>query len=246
MSKFCSNCGTPLQPDQNVCSNCGAPTNKTTQQSENQQSYQQNNFAQGNYGTPPYPQNNGNSGLKTAVIILGSILGTILVGLLIWLMISQFSKSGSQEDVTDLSQEENIKAENDSLKRALEDEKNKTKEVVVVKEDVKDDSNSSHSGGSINLSMNGEVGGNSSIWMNGRTGGYWVDYGNGTSAQRKLKVSSFDSSTGKLVLSASDGHKYIGKFVGTVRGSGNRGDYGSYSGTFTNYKGVKLHFSYYD
>ena len=246
-ANFCPHCGTPLQSGQNVCPQCGAAINQTPQQAQNLRQSQQINPTQGYYKPQPSPQNGNDSNLRTAFVVISCVLVGILVGFLIWFLIGSHSKSEStavrqQEQIDKLQQDQDkIKEENENLKQALEKEKGRSKTTAG------DVVSTNHSGGSVNLNMNGSVGGSSSLWMNGSTGGYWVDYGNGSSNQRKLRVSSFNSSTGSLILTATDDRgKYIGKFVGTVSGSGSKGDYGSYSGTFTNYKGVKLHFNYYD
>ena len=146
MSKFCSTCGSPIQPDQNVCPNCGTPTSNAVQQPQNYQQYPPNNYAQGHYAQQPYPQNNGNSGLKIALIVLASLLGIVLIGLLIWFIVgtSKAKEEGQQEQINKIQQEQtNLKASNDSLKQALEEEKNKPK--TVVKNYVKGESRHHHS-----------------------------------------------------------------------------------------------------
>lgn len=146
MSKFCTTCGTPLQPDQNVCPNCGTPANQTVQQQANYQQYPPNSQAPGNYGTmSPYPQKNGNSSQKIALIVLAAVLGVAIIGLLVYLL-GMFVGKSDAKDVYDkgdtiavnqqvqmdrLQQEqEKIKETNDSLKQALEEEKSKPKTVV--------------------------------------------------------------------------------------------------------------------
>ncbi|QFQ12743.1 zinc-ribbon domain-containing protein [Pseudoprevotella muciniphila] len=146
MSKFCTTCGTPLQPDQNVCPNCGTPANQTVQQQANYQQYPPNSQAPGNYGTmSPYTQKNGNSSLKIALIVLAAVLGVAIIGLLVYLL-GMFVGKSDAKDVYDkgdtiavnqqvqmdrLQQEqEKIKETNDSLKQALEEEKSKPKTVV--------------------------------------------------------------------------------------------------------------------
>ena len=158
MSKFCTTCGTPLQPDQNVCPNCGTPANQTVQQQANYQQYPPNSQAPGNYGTmSPYTQKNGNSSLKIALIVLAAVLGVAIIGLLVYLL-GMFVGKSDAKDVYDkgdtiavnqqvqmdrLQQEqEKIKETNDSLKRALEEEKSKPK--TVVKNYVKEPSRRYH------------------------------------------------------------------------------------------------------
>lgn len=152
MSKFCTTCGTPLQPDQNVCPNCGTPANQTVQQQANYQQYPSNQ-PQGNYGAmPPYPPKNDNSGLKIALIVIASLLAAAIVGLLIWFLAgrSKTEEVAVKDDVTDQQEQldkiqqeqEKIKETNDSLKRALEEEKSKPK--TVVKNYVKEPSRRYH------------------------------------------------------------------------------------------------------
>lgn len=134
MSKFCTTCGTPLQPDQNVCPNCGTPANQTVQQQANYQQYPPNSQAPGNYGTmSPYTQKNGNSSQKVVLIVLASILTAAIIGLLVWFLVrNSNSEAVSQQQQIDKlqQQQDKIKESNDSLKHALEEEKSKPKTVV--------------------------------------------------------------------------------------------------------------------
>ena len=83
--------------------------------------------------------------------------------------------------------------------------------------------------------MHGSIGGTeyAIMEMNGMTGSF--EY---AGIKRKLKFSSYDRKTGKLILSEYDlKGKYIGQFVGTYQPLK-----GTYKGTFTNTKGGKTNF----
>ena len=89
--------------------------------------------------------------------------------------------------------------------------------------------------------MTGTLGGDASSWldMDGKTGRYRF-----TNYERKVRLTSYNESTGALKLEAVDeSGSHIGTFSGRVSRSGS-GTL-SYSGTFTNYKGYEIPFNYH-
>ena len=83
----------------------------------------------------------------------------------------------------------------------------------------------------------GIIGSSGSMWIdvNGQ-GSYTYDC-NGTNLTRNIKVKSYDSQTGRLLIESFDKKgKYIGEFDGFTMNSN------TYSGTFTNYKGGQVGF----
>lgn len=92
----------------------------------------------------------------------------------------------------------------------------------------------------LHLDMYGMIGGSGELHFysdNPANSTYSYDcYGNYLT--RTLKLGSYDANTGKLILKSYElgTGKYLGQFVGTLRGS-------KYTGIFTNTKGGKVNFS---
>jgi len=87
--------------------------------------------------------------------------------------------------------------------------------------------------------FSGSLGGDGSAWLelNGNGGRYHF-----TNYERNVNLVSYDEHSGKLRLEATDySGNHIGTFSGHVTRSGNRF---TYSGTFTNYKGNEINFSF--
>ena len=86
----------------------------------------------------------------------------------------------------------------------------------------------------LDANLYGRIGGDNSAWMkisDGQGSYHFLDY------TRDVQVKEYNRSLGKLIVHgyATGSGKYIGEFDGTFDGT-------SYSGTFTNYKGVKITF----
>lgn len=94
---------------------------------------------------------------------------------------------------------------------------------------------------SLCIDMYGTIGGEGELHFysnNSSASTYSYDC-NGVYATRSLRLSSYDSNSGKLILKSYDinNGKYIGQLVGTYTGN-------TYTGIFTNYKGGKVNFKF--
>lgn len=87
--------------------------------------------------------------------------------------------------------------------------------------------------------------------MNGATGFYTYNRKGQQAIKRTLKLSSYNRSTGKLILNAYLKEKYIGKFDGIFKeehvniGNGEYKYITVYSGEFISIKGIRLKFYLY-
>ncbi len=124
---------------------------------------------------------------------------------------------------------------------ALTSDKDETKSENIERVETKLTANpaDNEKGFPSSLHLNGSIGGDygASMEFTGESGTYTF-----MNMTRRITVDSYDEASGKLVVSGYDRNsgQYIGKFDGTL--SGNGGSY-TYSGRFTNYRGVSLNFS---
>ncbi len=89
-------------------------------------------------------------------------------------------------------------------------------------------------------SFTGTIGSQGSMYIDGNGGGSYTYDNNGTSLTRSIKVKSYDSATGHLLIeSYNNNGDYVGQFDGYTKNNN------TYSGTFTNYKGGTVKFQLY-
>ena len=88
-----------------------------------------------------------------------------------------------------------------------------------------------------NTYFTGTIGSKGNMRIDRDGGGSYTYDCNGTDLTRNIKVKSYDTSTGHLLIESYDkSGKYIGQFDGYTNNNK------SYSGTFTNYKGGTVRF----